>query len=136
VPVTSGELVTHLEFALDGDEYLHHLDHARRKLITFFQPLNLLLHERALAVDELTRSHDDLVHLLLLRLVSDLNVPEIFERHRLEKLGSERRTFRDELVAFLVNETRRGHLPLEKIGNTLESRIPNDLHLVTVILLD
>ena len=33
VAVTTGHLVADLELALDGDVDLHHLDHARRKLV-------------------------------------------------------------------------------------------------------
>src|SRR5262249_7814916 len=42
VPVPAGHLVTNLELALDGDEYLDHLDDARRELVPPLQALHLL----------------------------------------------------------------------------------------------
>src|SRR5690606_16869336 len=82
VPVASGHLVADLELPLDGDVDLHHLDDARRELVSLAELADLLLEERLdglrLLLELLEDRRDGLLTLL------DLDVLPVLARDRVQ----------------------------------------------------
>ena len=65
VAMASGHLVTDRQLALHRDVYLHHLDHARRKLIALLHLADLLVGDLAQHIDLPRRHLLDLIDLLV-----------------------------------------------------------------------
>ena len=133
VAVASGHLVADLELALDGDVDLHHLDHARRKLVALGEAIDLV-------AEVLFADADDLLELGELRGdvldVGDRELAPVLVRDLVERGLFDGLTLLEKDLALVVDELAGRRLADELLLEAAEERVAEDLDLLVALLLE
>ena len=124
VAVASGHLVADLKLALDGDVDLHHLDHARRKLVALREAIDLV-------AEVIFADADDLLELGELRTRCPRRRPtgssDQYLRGTSSRAASSMRlTLLEKDLALVVDELARRRLTDELLLEAAEERVAED----------
>src|SRR5436190_2882552 len=133
VAVAPGHLVAHLELPLDGDEHLHHLDHAGREFFAALQAFDLLGEGDLDEVDLLLHPLDQAREIVFHALVADLDVAPVVGGDLRQHVGGDLDALVQEDLARVVREARRGLLALEELQHLLARTLADDADLVLLI---
>src|SRR5437899_3438225 len=134
VAVAPGHLVAHLELPLDGDEHLHHLDHAGRELVAALQAFDLLGKGDLDEVDLLLHALDQAREIVFHALVADLDVAPVVGGELRQHVGGDLDALVQEDLARVVREARRGLLALELLEHLFARALAYDADLVLLVL--
>src|SRR5262245_40745310 len=134
VAVPSGHLVADLQLALDGDEDLHHLDHARGQLVAALQALDLVVEQRLDRVDLLEHALDDARQLVLDALVADLEIAPVVRRDLLEQLRRDLDALLRQDFPRVIRQAGAGDLAAQERLYLLLRALADDADLVLLIL--